>query len=324
MKYEQEVQSIANRFGGVVPASALRLAGLPAYLPRLGMQQGWQRIWHGIYVPHSGPVTVDQWIAVGKIAFGQNTSRKQAALGGEAALYKMGVLEREPQVIDFWVESTLRYQRVAASPLRVRRDYLGRLDRIPDGYDHTGLVDSLCDYLNDTTDEIDAAGAVIRVRKRWPMAAQRLVDAFDERKKLAHRKLATMLLNVEPAFDSPLEWLWVKLVEEPHGIEAPIRQWRCPEGFIRDNGWPALKAIVELDGDAYHSDAQTIKRDRAKDRLSLVHGFVTLRFGYQDVVGQACQVAHELGQAVAGLRVRRCARALCAVPLRWARERDSA
>ena len=294
--------------GGVIPTVLLKQYGLPKHVVRLGVKAGWQRVWPGIYVPGRGEVSFDQWVAVGRSAFG-----REAAVGGAAALYQMGVLSHEPSRIMFWTRQRREYRVPAGCPLQPRRDYDGRLDRIPSGYGHTGVVDSLVDYMNTTTNEIDVAGAVIRVRKLFSQEVAQLVDALACVPRLRHRRLAERLLLARPAFDSPLEWLWVQLVQVPHGIEKPLRQWRCPEGFLRDNAWPWRKAIVELDGDAFHTDERTVGRDRQKDRSMVKHGFVTLRFGYWDVVSHACRTAKELAEAVPELSVYRCGAAACLV-----------
>lgn len=309
MKYDSEVARIARRFGGVVPVAALESEGLPRYLPKLGLKQGWQRIWPAIYVPSPDPITFQQWVATGLIVFGE-----ASALGGEAALYAMGLTTREPKEILFWVREGKRYRKIdKACPLRPKRDCNGRLDRIPPGLDHTGLVDSLVDYMNGTPNTVDVAGVVIRARKRWPEHANRLIDALARQPRLKHRRLAETLLLAYPAFDSPLEWLFLNDVIEAHGIDAPERQWRCPAGFLRDNAWPSLKAIVELDGDAFHTDKQTVGRDRQKDRVAIANQYVTLRFGYRDVADHACWVAHELKAAIPKLNVSACAAPGCTI-----------
>lgn len=308
MKYDSAINSMIRECGGVIPISMFPQYGLPKHVVRLGRKAGWQRVWPGIYVPQAGELSFEQWVAVGRQAFGRD-----AAVGGSAALYQMGVLTQEPQIIEFWTRPVREYRIPPGCPLRPRRDYDGRLDRLPNGYGHTCLVDALIDYMNTTRNEINVAGVVIRARKLVSGAVSQLVDALAAVPRLRHRRLAEGLLLTQPAFDSPLEWLWVKLVQEPHRIEEPIRQWRCPEGFLRDNSWPAHKAIVELDGDAFHTDVQAVGRDRQKDRLMAKHGFVTLRFGYWDVKAHACETARELAEAVPTLQVYRCDSPACRV-----------
>jgi very-short-patch-repair endonuclease len=42
------------------------------------------------------------------------------------------------------------------------------------------------------------------------------------------------------------------------------------------------RVIVELDGYAFHSDRQTFRRDRARDRAAARLGFITIRFAFED------------------------------------------
>ena len=42
--------------------------------------------------------------------------------------------------------------------------------------------------------------------------------------------------------------------------------------------------IVEIDGAAYHSDRQALRRDRQRNNRSVLDGYTVLRFCYEDVM----------------------------------------
>ncbi len=42
--------------------------------------------------------------------------------------------------------------------------------------------------------------------------------------------------------------------------------------------------VVEVDGDTYHSDRASRRRDRRRDNMTVVGGYLVLRFGYEDIL----------------------------------------
>lgn len=51
--------------------------------------------------------------------------------------------------------------------------------------------------------------------------------------------------------------------------------------------------VVELDGRRWHTTAQAQTEDRRRDRLATTHGWVTLRFGWAEVVHRPAAVVDE-------------------------------
>ena len=60
-----------------------------------------------------------------------------------------------------------------------------------------------------------------------------------------------------------------------------------------DNDYEPFGVVVELDGRLGH-EGEGIFRDRTRDNVTTVSGKVSLRFGWADVDGQACEVAHDV------------------------------
>ena len=85
----------------------------------------------------------------------------------------------------------------------------------------------------------------------------------------------------------------------PDALQLPVTD---PDGHLVarvDMAWPAARLVVELDGFAYHSDRQAVRRDRARaNRLALL-GWCVLRFGWEDVVGHPERVAAAVRAALA-------------------------
>lgn len=57
--------------------------------------------------------------------------------------------------------------------------------------------------------------------------------------------------------------------------------------------WPELRVLLELDGRRWHSTVQAQVDDRRRDRAAVARGWVTLRFGWQEIVHRPASVVDE-------------------------------
>lgn len=92
--------------------------------------------------------------------------------------------------------------------------------------------------------------------------------------------------------DSAAERLLVKLLRE-----AGIHGWELghPLGPYRiDLAFPAAKLAVEVDGWAWHVDAERFRTDRRKGNAITRAGWDLLRFTWHDLDGRAVEVVAEI------------------------------
>jgi len=61
------------------------------------------------------------------------------------------------------------------------------------------------------------------------------------------------------------------------------------------NGW----LVIEADGHAFHSDRAAIRRDNTRSAVALTHGYLTLRFGYEEILRNSESVCEVVNQALA-------------------------
>ena len=112
----------------------------------------------------------------------------------------------------------------------------------------------------------------------------------------AIRVLDHELLDTEPLAASELERRAARLLRRA-GISGWTAQYRPPwyDGVrgVVDLAWPAQQVVVELDGRRWHATTQAQAEDRRRDRLATTHGWVTLRFGWQEVVHRPAAVVEE-------------------------------
>lgn len=110
------------------------------------------------------------------------------------------------------------------------------------------------------------------------------------------RALDHELLDTEPLAASGLERRASRLLREA-GLGTWQAQYRPPwyDGIrgVVDLACPELQVVIELDGRRWHSTTQAQVEDRRRDRAAATHGWVTLRFGWQEIVHRPATVVEE-------------------------------
>lgn len=90
--------------------------------------------------------------------------------------------------------------------------------------------------------------------------------------------------------ESLLEHRYIRDVEKKHGLASAQRQVHMRAGRC-DVLYGDQRLVVELDGRAFHKDRF---RDARRDNANLLDGYVTLRYGWHDVVTDPCLVAEQV------------------------------
>jgi very-short-patch-repair endonuclease len=261
-------------------------------LRRLVDQGHWGRLVKGLYdaAPLLHGLEKTAW---GAVLLGGDG----AAVGGEAALRLYG-LSIEPEQVDVWVRPDT--QPVAIRGVRVHRDFLERTAhrqgwppriRVEDALIDVGqflptgrLVGLLSDAFRNRLTSSQAVGAVIRTRAR--VRGRRRIEA---------------LLADFTGIESTLEYVYRRDVERAHGLPPARRQASVSAGTRSDGLYEAFGVVIELDGRAFHQNANAVFRDLARDNGHAELNLITLRYGSADVRGRPCEVA---SQVAAVLRAR--------------------
>jgi len=213
-----------------------------------------------------------------------------AAIGGEAALrlYGVGI---EPELVEVWVRPDT--QPVAIRGVRVRRDFLERTSyrqgqppriRVEDALIDVGqflptgrLVGLLSDAVRSRLTSPRAVGAVIKTRARVR----------------GRRRIEAVLADLD-GIESTLEYVYRRDVERAHGLPAARRQASVSAGTRSDGFYEAYGVVIELDGRAFHQNADAAFRDLARDNAHAALNLITLRYGSADVRGRPCAVARQV------------------------------
>lgn len=119
------------------------------------------------------------------------------------------------------------------------------------------------------------------------------------RSRLRHRKLLLQLpVDVGEGAESPLELLFLRDVERPHGLPRGTRQRKPGYGNVRHGvRYEAYRLVVELDGRIGHEGVERFP-DMHRDNAALVSGEATMRYGWRDAVERPCPMAFQIGSVL--------------------------
>lgn len=301
MKNEDKLIDIANMNNGVLTTSAVEAAGLSRQILSRGKKMGWIQVMRGVWWPFEGEPTFDQFLHIARTVL-----PPEAKIGGQAALYMQDVINTAPEKLDFWVPNGHSYKVNNSGRIRIHRDRRNRFSRAREDSQFISIADCLTDVINEARTDVDAAGLSVAVRNRFPDDIDAIKEMLKKRKRLKHRLDAKAVFEADPAFDSALEYMWVKLVEKQHKMTPSERQWICPYGFRRDGVWQLFKAIYELDGEQFHTSPEQVIRDQERDRTAREMGYTTFRFTYPMVINNPCGCALTLARAIPELPIEPC------------------
>lgn len=290
MHFRQSMpQALANLIRiqcGAVSVEQARAHGLcRSALRRLSAQ--WHKLADGLYIV--GEVT---WHAFAWAALLRGGA--SASLGGGAACYLHGLIQREPDSITIWCDSpkvALEHSGFRAQFKRAPRRARGEMPR-------TNVEESLCDYASETN-PLNLIKAVTRAFGQRKTTPARVRDTLARRSRVAQRQLLIALTDhSNTGIHSVLEWQFNVLVAKPHGLAELSRQVKLTHSSRVDVWFDDFGVIVELDGRQFHDADRDARRD---NEHALRLGAVTLRFTWRQAIHEACEVARVIERA---LRIR--------------------
>ncbi|HEX9063676.1 MAG TPA: hypothetical protein VF843_01125 [Streptosporangiaceae bacterium] len=165
----------------------------------------------------------------------------------------------------------------------------------------TRIEETVLDLASQATSFDTAFSAACAAVQRRLTTPARLRRAMDTRSRLRWRaELAAALSDVGSGVHSLLEYRYVRDVERPHALPPAIRQAKVVlDGRTRylDNLYQDFGTCVELDGRDAHPPEDR-GRDTQRDNAIIVHGGVTLRFGWADIESQPCRTAARVGRTL--------------------------
>lgn len=287
--------------GGVVSRSQLLGLGLSASAVARA-QRRWTPLARGVYwvAPpiQDPPFLTRVWAG---ILLGGDGAR--AGLGTAAVLHGLAHVD---EISSYWWRSIpgLADDRICILTPNDRRGGAGLAfireqpgERLPSRLTdpaRTGIDDTALD-LAAHGDQAHVVSWITRAVQRRLTTTERLGRRLTARPTLRHRRLMIELLaEVSQGATTPLEVSSVRRVFRPHGLPKPELQMRVGPGLV-DIGYRRFHLVIELDGRLGHVEEGKF-RDRRRDNRHAELDARTLRFGWEEVVGEPCAVARQIGR----------------------------
>ncbi|MCV7301540.1 DUF559 domain-containing protein [Mycobacterium barrassiae] len=282
------VADFLRQHDGVITLEQAQRAGLSRHAVDRRIRTGhWRRCYPGVYFADDRPFTDAARVRAAVWGYGL-----QAAASGLAAAWWQGLTKFPPEIVEVTVPKTSHHPRRDGVRMR-RRDLAPR-----DVVERNGLrVTELA---------LTVVEAAVRFRGGAALmdaALQRHVDLRELwrahlRNKGRHGSPAArrLLKAASDGARSEAERLLVKLLRQNR-----ITGWRANHpvgGFIVDVAFPKLKVAIEVDGLAFHSDADVFVADRQRQNIITLRGWKVLRFTWLDLTEYPERVIAEINHAI--------------------------
>jgi len=307
---KNRVEALADAQSGVLTrAQCLDLGMTPDSIRWLLRSGRWQRVHHGVYARHVGPLDWPARVSAALLYCGDG-----AVASHRTAARLHGLLDQDPHDIEVLIPANRRVTRPSQiAPgtqiesgtqvaLRTQITVSTCVDvssrTAPSRWPSRTTVEDTVLDLAERGDADNAIAWLSKACQRHRTTTARLAEALDQRTRHCWRELLVDALgDVAAGVESVLEYRYVRRVERPHGLPRARRQRIAVVGGRRrrtDNDYEPFGVVVELDGRVGH-EGEGVFRDRTRDNDTTISGKVTLRFGWADVDAHACEVAQDVG-----------------------------
>ncbi len=286
----ESARNLARAQAGVLTWEQICGHGVSQSTVRTLMDKGlWTRLSRGIYLTHD---LQPEWMSLAWA--GQFLGGCDAAIGGRAALRLAGLISEEELPISIVLPHEARRQPSSGwwefSRTRVPFRAVGEPARLRV---ERAIID-LC--ASEPERAIHWATLAIGSRKASVQGLRDVLETMPRHPRKA--QLADVLADVGQGAESPLEVVYLRQVERPHGIPPGRRQVRGGR-YRRDIYYPE-GLVVELDGRPGH-DGPDAFRDMDRDNYHARRGIATLRYGWDQCYNSPCEVAAEVAGVLRGL-----------------------
>ncbi|GAB3710341.1 type IV toxin-antitoxin system AbiEi family antitoxin domain-containing protein [Mariniluteicoccus flavus] len=253
------------------------------------LRHGWSRLAPELLFTHPGEPSLRAWAYAGTLRGGD-----RSAVGFEGAAYLLGWVTQPPRMVEVWVPRGAQPRPFGR--VRYLSDTLGRRPtQRPGCTDPVTTALDLC-----AGSDVDGMVGWLAKASRGGARSAALRRALERRARQPRRGLlAEMLAEVEAGTESPLERRFLRDVLRAHGLPATLRQVPLAGGRA-DLVDDAHAVVYELDGRLGHAGEGAF-RDARRDNRNAEDGKLTLRYGWRDTAGHACDTA---AQAARVLRAR--------------------
>lgn len=296
---------IKSQEGIVARWQALGL-GMNEDLIRHKLDRGhWQICYPGVYATFTGPLSrrARLWAVILlcskdigglDVTVGWELPEPDAVLSHETAAELHGLCDQKPGPIHVTVPHGRRKPRATSGikvHLSTRLDAARHPVKLPPV---TRVVDTVIDLTQSARTTDEAVSWLSRACGKRLTTPERLAAAIRERRKLRRRREVLYAVGDAAEGDhSLLEVRYHRNVERAHGLPTGKRQRRRVAAsrieYI-DVVYREFGTISELDGRIGH-EYEGKHRDMRRDNAAVVRGKAPLRYGWDDVDLEGCEVA---------------------------------
>lgn len=275
-------QRVVRRQAGVITTSQLRSAGISEVRTQGLIRAGsLRRVARGLYLAPSVPTTERTRLWLAHLATGGTISHG-------SAVFLWGMRKDAPAAVHVTVPPSRRVRskrgvvmhRVELPPREV-----GIVEDLP----VTSRAWSVMDYLAGQPPEAGAAFADRALQQRWLNPAQLAARLRDHPDRLGNPALRAVLrLSTDRAAAESERRLHLLL------RRARLQGWVANHPVLVDGrvvaevdvAFPDRRLAIEVDGWAWHSDAERFRADRRRQNLLVGLGWTVLRFTWDDLINR--------------------------------------
>ncbi|RPA10323.1 type IV toxin-antitoxin system AbiEi family antitoxin domain-containing protein [Gordonia sp. OPL2] len=285
----QKVRQFLATHDGVITMKAALEAGLSRAAVKRKVASGeWIREATGVYRAADHPRTVRARVRIAIASVGPN-----AILSGAIAAWWHGLTDRFPESITVASE-TKGHHRGAVAWVRIRHRTFEAADVVVvDGARVTSVALTVLDAASETGSSRLVDNALLRQQVTLVELAQ-VHARYPRRAGVAASQ--RLLAALESGARSEAERVTVALFTSD-GIAGWVANTTVCD-HLADFVFDEEKVIVEIDGFAFHRDAETFQRDRTKRNRWIAAGYVTLNFTWDDITTRPEGVAASVRTAL--------------------------
>lgn len=284
------LQRLLGRQAGVLTLQQAVAEGMSAATVHRWARQGiWERLYPSVYLVGGHRLTDEARVRAAWLWAGG----EPAAVTGPAAAYWHGMLDRAPATIELTVHRHTHLRPQLGIVLRRRdlpwQDQMGTRDLWLADKPLAALETAIA--LPDGSTFLDRA---LQKHVRFPALYRAYCRNIGREGSSAAGRMITAAAD---RADSAAERLLVKLLRD-----AGIGGWVLghPFGPYRiDVAFPAAKVAIEVDGWAWHVDAERFRNDRRKGNAITRGGWSLLRFTWHGLDGQPRETIAEIRETLA-------------------------
>lgn len=266
-------------------------------------QRRWQRVAHGVYAVHTGPLTRRAELAAAvlyggtDVAISHGTAAVAWGIGSDTGPVHVTVpysrsATRQPPS---WGPAGALHPGIVVHRSRAFAHIVVEGDP-----PRTSAADTALDLAVAESAAPDAARVLVAVSTAARVRAEVLRRRLDARPPRKHATILRSTVDLlDRGVDSVLEHRYAVDVEAAHGLPAARRQSPVVVDSYTlyedcDYSATGVGLIVRLDGRRYHSTPGIAFRDRRRDNAAELAGRPRLVYGWTDVSRDPCGVAREV------------------------------